>query len=122
MSKKVTLTSIKFAEYYDLIRMARKRCQQVKNLVKLVSTSTNLDYMSELVVFIQTGEIPSAKVVRSQYKKIERLYVWMCASVEYDLLTEEIYDEFYKQCDRCVQIYPYLAPLLLENGIYYEVP
>ena len=115
---RLTFETIRYEEWSLFRKMMFTRIAQIKNLFRLVSCPQNINDFDELLLFQQTGLIPSSKVRRSQVDKIKRLYIWLMTACYYDELNEETYNKFYSELDRLVNVFPYLCDPLIELGIY----
>lgn len=121
MSDRVTIHSIKVAEFNNYVSVLKKSADKRKIMIRYLTLSDSYQIADELILFRCTGLIPHAHVIRSQRNKIIR-----CMIANFTLVRAKIYDmdaiiELHEAIDQVFDVYPYLYDdyLIAEITKYY---
>lgn len=117
MSDRVTIHSIKVAEFNNYVSVLKKSADKRKIMIRYLTLSDSFQIADELIQFRCTGLIPHAHVRRSQRNKIIR-----CMIATFTLVRAHIYDidaiiELDKAIGKAFDVYPYLYDQFLIDEI-----
>lgn len=118
---RLTFQRIRENETSNLVKVWKKSADKRKVLSRLMVDTTSLIFLDEIILFLTTGLIPHAAVIRSQRLKLERVFVANFTLFQLKFIGTDEINELWINLDHVYEIYPYLRDQRLLNKCFHTV-